>query len=224
MEGSRTSLAKWRTVVELVSQEASVNAVQLAAIVAVTYKTAWSILHKIRKAISIFDQKRRMAGYVTGSVAFYGRPPFVYYRSAREHPLWVGCAQEGQVRRDNFIDRNNGLYVKIKRLTNNDLYGQKLTHEGVKRISEAHLDTYAVGVTLNRAEYRRDPVLYPLYKKAQSWINNTFRGIGAKYQQAYWDEFCFRVNYMHHNRQISHLLASVCMGNVHVAANIAQAS
>ncbi|GIQ71034.1 hypothetical protein XYCOK13_38580 [Xylanibacillus composti] len=213
MEGSRTSLAKWHTVIELLSDKKSVNAVQLALLIQVTYKTAWSILHKIRRAISELDEDRRLAGYVTGGVVFYGRPQFAYYRTEREHPLWVSCAQEREVRRDNNFERDSGLYVKIKRLTDHDLIGQKLAHSGETRLFEEHLEGQAVGVTLNRAEFRRNPLLFPLYKEAEKWINQTFRGIGGKYQQAYWDEFCFRVNYMHHVHPVSHILASVCMGN-----------
>jgi len=214
LEGSRTSLFKWRKAIELVSTKASVNAVQLAALIHVTYKTSWKILNKIRHAISDLDNERRMAGYVTGGVVFYGRPPYVYFRTKREHPLWVSCAQERQVRRDHSFEDNCGLYVKIKCLTDKDLDGQKLTYSGEKKLFEEHLESHALGSTLNRVEFRRDPFLHPIYCEAKNWINDTFKGIGRTYQQHYWDEYCFRLNYMHSDTPLIHILTSICMKNI----------
>ncbi len=212
MEGSRTSLTKWRTVIELVSTKNSVNAVQLATIIRVTYKTAWSILHKIRRSISKLDKSRRVTGLVTNSVAFYARPPFVYFPTDREYPVWVCCAQEQEVRRDSSLERNEGLYVKIKLLTKRDLSDQKLSSSGEMRIFEENLEQQALPATLNRGEFRRDPLLYPLFMQAKHWLNSTFRGISGKYQQAYWDEFCFRLNFEHFAVPLSTLLTSLCMG------------
>ncbi|BFH17306.1 transposase [Paenibacillus melissococcoides] len=91
MEGSRTALWKWITAIWLVSRtDISLNAVELRALIQVTYKTAWSMLHKIRKAINRADSAQPLEGEVHGIVAFYGRPyysPILLHE--RECPIIV---------------------------------------------------------------------------------------------------------------------------------------
>ncbi|RXZ83474.1 transposase [Paenibacillaceae bacterium] len=72
MEGSRTSLSKWHTAIHTIAQSNGINAVRLAALIKVTYKTAWAILHKIRLAISRYDNAHLLSGDVHSALAFCG--------------------------------------------------------------------------------------------------------------------------------------------------------
>lgn len=46
---------------------------------------------------------------------------------------------------------------------------------------------------------------------AKQWIDTTFHGIGAKYLQLYWDEYCFRENCSRQGRPILYALAAACL-------------
>ncbi|WII38127.1 IS1595 family transposase [Paenibacillus thiaminolyticus] len=108
MEGSRTALWKWLTAIWLVSRtDLSFNAVQLRSLIQVTYKTAWSMLHKIRTAISRADTAQALEGEVHGIVAFYGRPfysPILLHE--RESPIIV--AESGIAESANSDSSNSG--------------------------------------------------------------------------------------------------------------------
>jgi hypothetical protein len=51
-------------------------------------------------------------------------------------------------------------------------------------------------------------------KQARSWINRTFHGIGRKYLQLYFDEFCFRYNQEFAGAQTLDVLSGICLAPV----------
>ncbi|MCU6707633.1 transposase [Paenibacillus sp. J5C_2022] len=72
MHRSRTPIRKWLLTLFLVSSsEGSVNAVRLANLLQVTYKTAWSMLHKIRRLISRWDAGHLLSGDVEAKHEIY---------------------------------------------------------------------------------------------------------------------------------------------------------
>ncbi|WP_274361828.1 hypothetical protein [Paenibacillus thermotolerans] len=188
MEGSRTPLAKWAAALQFLTQENSINAVQLAKVIQVTYKTAWAMLKKIRHAISQFDHRELLSGKVRAGLSFYGRDylhqPFVAHPS--EHPVMVGAA---------FRANGEPTYVKIKQVSKEHMYGKHMDRSGEKAFVEDHVvqgnyDT----MILKRFRIHEENLLPQLIKEARTWLNRTFHGIGAKYLQFYMDEFCYRIN------------------------------
>lgn len=212
MEGSRTALWKWLTAIWLVSRtDLSFNAVQLRSLIQVTYKTAWSMLHKIRTAISRADTAQPLEGAVHGIVAFYGRPfysPILLHE--RESPIIVaesGIAESANSDSTN-SDSANSLSViemneqvthtrriKMKIVDRMHCSGKSLLRTGCDEFAKlhAHCDS-TVSITRYYFHVRRKGFLYQTFKRAWQWMNNTFHGIGPTYLQLYLDEFCFRHN------------------------------
>ncbi|GIQ67392.1 hypothetical protein XYCOK13_02160 [Xylanibacillus composti] len=211
LEGSRTSLDKWRTAIEWVSTASSINATQLKDMIQVTYKTAWRMLHKIRSAISMLDASCMQTGQVRAGMAFYGRPLFTYQQTPHEHPVWVSVSEEQTVSKQGSHDHNSRVYVKIKCVQNNELCGEKLNNQGKKRMADTHMAATANINFLSKWEFAKDPLLKQIFVDAKEWINRTFKGIGGKHLQSYWDEYCFRVNYAHNELPLNHRLACVCI-------------
>ncbi len=75
MEKTRADLTKWFLAIYLiVHDKRSVSATKLSEELEVTYKTAWLMLHKIRRAMRKRDAKYTLAGIVELDDAFFGSP------------------------------------------------------------------------------------------------------------------------------------------------------
>ncbi|WP_274364246.1 transposase [Paenibacillus thermotolerans] len=204
MEGSRTALLKWAKALHFLSQRASINAVRLAEAIQVTYKTAWSILHKIRSAISQVDIKELLYGTVRAGLAFYGRDYLhqPYIKHQQEHPLIVGASFDGF---------GGPEFVKIKLLSMQHMDGKLMYRSGENEFNDKHVDPLSMDfVFLKKFQMPEVPLLPQLIHEARKWINRTFHGIGPKYLQAYLDEFCFRMNRMFRHESAIDTLAAVC--------------
>jgi len=196
MEGSRTTLMKWFQAIYLMSNpSSSLNAVKLAAIIKVTYKTAWLMMHKLRHAISQFDNKQLLQQIVRINGLQYGRPyNSTIYRHPQEHPVLGGASvdSQGQI-----------TYMKLKKVNASFLSEGHILSSGIRNFTERHVSsktTDVVSSTSRRPNQRFSPLLNKA-KMAFRWINNTFHGIGSKHLQPYLDEFCFREN--HSLRQVN---------------------
>nr|WP_206765700.1 transposase [Paenibacillus dendritiformis] len=192
MEGSRTSLKKWLTAIWLVSyREPGINAVQLQAMLQVTYKTSWLILHKIRGAIHYHDTHNLMKGDVRGIIVFYGRPfssPIVMHD--KETAIIVAETSS-------YSEYGPARQFKMKLIGREHLSGKLLLPSGCQHFRTQHVeknDDYETEINRYIFRIRRDSRLYTMYRQARQWLNRTFHGIGAKYLQRYLDEFNFRLN------------------------------
>jgi hypothetical protein len=75
MEKTRTNLIKWFLAIYLIAHDKrGVSATRLSEDLEVTYKTAWLMLHKIRKAMRKRDTEYTLAGIVELDDAFFGAP------------------------------------------------------------------------------------------------------------------------------------------------------
>ncbi|MEB9894483.1 IS1595 family transposase [Bacillus cereus] len=192
MEGSRTSLKKWFAAIWLVSiREPGINAVQLQAVLQVTYKTSWLILHKIRGAIHYHDTNNLMKGDVRGIIVFYGRPfssPIVLHD--KETAIIVAETSSHSA-------FGPARQFKMKLIGREHLSGKLLLPSGCQHFKDQHVeknDNYETEINRYIFRIRRDGRLYTMYRQARQWLNRTFHGIGAKYLQRYLDEFNFRIN------------------------------
>jgi hypothetical protein len=202
MEHSRTPLLKWAKAIQFLSEPVSINAVQLAERIRVTYKTAWLMLNKIRRAISEIDNTRALAGSVTVGLAYYGTP---YFHSAvrhpKQHPMLIGAAFSGL-----------RSYVKIKQVSLEHMDGKAIHPRGLdafisKQVRKTNTDIKVI----KRIRYRDTSGLWSIFHRAQHWINRTFHGIGIKYLQSYWDEYCFRAHLLSCGVSVSKTFLSICM-------------
>ncbi|MFD0962367.1 hypothetical protein [Paenibacillus chungangensis] len=121
MHKSRTPIYKWLLTIFLVSScEGSVNAVQLSKLLQVTYKTAWSMLKKIRQVISDWDADQLLCGDVEAKHDIYMKQIIITEdRMNREKSLVVARGNhvtEQQLRCSDHVTsgNTNAPYYKIK--------------------------------------------------------------------------------------------------------------
>ncbi|WP_415841634.1 transposase, partial [Paenibacillus macerans] len=74
-EGTHLPLVKWFQALELFLLPDGISALRLRQVIRVAYKTAWSMLHKIRHAVGEFDARELLSGDVKVNSDQYGRNP-----------------------------------------------------------------------------------------------------------------------------------------------------
>ncbi|QYR20184.1 DDE transposase [Paenibacillus sp. sptzw28] len=205
MEGSRTHLHKWFQALFLIAcPSSSINAVKLSAIINVTYKTAWLILHKLRHAMSHGEIRHMLAGMVRIKTAFYGKPYNPSFsRHPQEHPLISGAA---------FDDQGEITHIKIKQVDNQHMTEKYFRRTGVDAFISNHVQAFPADITIESLRFHTDrfrPVLR-ICKEVGNWMNAVFHGIGGKHLQAYLDEFCFRLNNTFRKQPVFNQLFLLC--------------
>jgi hypothetical protein len=185
MERSRTPLGSWLEAYRLFSDSAGVNAVQLSAHIRVTYKTAWAMLRSIRLAIHRLESDWLLSGRTAVEYGFYGRPNYHYYvRHPQQYPVLVGCS---------FLPTGEPAALKLQVIPLDYMDGKLIRRPFESSLLHGLVGSSAHdGGMLRRVRFFDPSGLYALFHQAKKWINRTFHGIGPRYLQTYWDEYCFR--------------------------------
>ena len=206
---SSTPLRKWLFAMFCVARkEASIHASALAYLLRVTYKTALSMLRKIRACISAMDRDVRLEGRVQGKhILFMNDLLLREERVAKEQSAVVARSVS---------EETGESYYKIKLLSRRKPARQPLSEEdretferqycedGIRQVEwDARYQAkwnhaFRLESVLPAAD-EKDPErvsigLAMAARRAFEWMNRTFHGIGPKYAALYFDEFCFRLN------------------------------
>ena len=203
MEGSRTLLRKWFVAIFLISQPSrGISALQLSKEISVTYKTAWLMLHKIRHAISVADASVLLSGFVHVNDASYARPPYSAVPAhPKEQPLLVGASMN---------DDQQPVYVKMKLLPLDHPRDTIKLPTGEFATRHVEPSTSSIEFLTERLMPRKLKRLFPLFTQAKQWINETFHGLGPCHLQAYFNEFCYRMNLQFQSKPIFPNLIRLC--------------
>lgn len=190
MERSRTPLTKWFTAIRLISDPAAgINAVSLQDLLQVTYKTAWSMLHAIRKAMSQEENKLRLSGQVlahSATLACWDIPVGIFTAPSTASVLvGVSLTAEGEVSR-----------VQMEALDPSQYDRGEPAVEVIKDFCDSIIvqGSPSSSPEIRRYGPRKHKKGWSLAKQAGNWMNTVFLGIGAKYRQQYLNEFCCRLN------------------------------
>lgn len=192
MDKSRTPLNKWLLVMYIVAAcNTNINAVHLAKLIAVTYKTAWSMLNKIRRTITDLDRTILLSGHIEAKPDIYTRR--IFHSTAtlqREQSVIVARTKSS----------TGPSYYKIK-LAPAQLDPRKpLSQAAEDEFRDVHIDPAATHIDIIRKPiipWDSHPQLRQFAPSAFQWMNDTFHGISASMAQSYMDEYCYRVNTKH---------------------------
>ncbi|WP_438448012.1 hypothetical protein [Gorillibacterium sp. sgz5001074] len=189
MEGSRTSLVKWFQAIQLISDpEHGISALTLCRILCVTYKTAWSMLHKIRYAMGRAEAEEPLHGQVVIHDACYGRPHnSTVFQHPEESPVVVGSV----------VSEDQPSRIMFRMVPTEWMLGRQILPIAARSFIRDHVSESSkrsCSIHLLRFAPARTKIARPLFRGACLWLNQTFRGIGKKHLQAYLDEFCCRTN------------------------------
>jgi hypothetical protein len=190
-------LVKWFWMIFLIAQDkGGASALRLSKQVDVNFKTAWRILHKIRRAMSREDNKIvKLAGVIELDEAFFGKK-----HSKVQVLVAIEKGEEGA-----------GKLI-MKRI-----FGKTASDPEIKRVVKAHINNeskqyfvtdcasaHNVLTTMGHKleSHKSTPESASTHLKlvhlaislAKTFILGTYHGVGRKYLQKYLDEFCFRFN------------------------------
>lgn len=194
MEKSRTSLYKWMLALFLFTHPhvEGLNAVRLAECLSVTYKTAWSMLFKIRRVVSRVENRSLLNGSVDVIVASYCRPLIgSLLPHPKETPVVVG------VNLDETGTKASAVKMKIAgptmlRASNSCFLFPEGEHWFASRHTAGDADIRFIHQPIRQRP--QSLALRRLAKQAQKWAARIYRGISGHHLQSYLDEFCFRYN------------------------------
>lgn len=188
LEKTRTDLRKWFTAFYLISTPKSISALKLMDIIHVTYKTAWSMLCKIRHAISTGDVSCPLSGSVFVNKGRHGRIRGMESLERKE-TLFVGASLD-QDQKPN--------YIKVKLFDDQMDSTIKIPIVKTRLIRSNFLKKHVVPqpASLDFSHFFNftNEGVFKLFKEAKNWIYKTFNGLCHKRMQPYYDEVCYRIN------------------------------
>jgi transposase-like protein len=202
LEKTRTDLYLWFSAIYLVAHDKrGVSAVLLAQELEISYKTAWLMLHKIRKAMADRDAPYKLTRIVELDDFFIGAPTENGKRGRGTDKNQVLIA----------VSKNKKgypLYVKMEVIT--DMKGPtvldfttRFIQEGSHLQTDAHrsfLDLANKGYSLDARKLNlgEDPNhlkwIHTAISNLKAVVTGTFHGLDGRHLQAYLDEFCYRFN------------------------------
>ena len=190
-------LTQWFLAFYFVSQDKrGISAVALMSMLGTTYKTAWSMLMRIRAAMGQRDKTHQLNRTIEFDDTYFGGPTIGKKRGRGTEKAKVFAAVS-------LDEQGNPRYTKMQ-VTRN------IKRASVKKFAQAafaqgstiHSDGYGSyipaleGYTHEHKPY--DPNsgllhwLHIVISNAKAFILGTYHGLPKKYLQAYLDEYCFR--------------------------------
>lgn len=218
MEKTRTDLTKWFLAIYLIAHDKrGISATRLSDELEVTYKTAWLMLHKIRKAMRKRDATYTLAGIVELDDAFFGAPSEggKRGRGTDKTKVLVGLSLNKQ---------GYPLFLKMEVVPN--IKAQTLIDFAEEKIQPGSMissDAYHSYRALNEAGFKHEYQVYnaketpdhlhwlhTVISNAKAFIGGTFHGLDSKHLQSYLDEFCYRFNRRKFKGEWFSRLATLC--------------
>jgi len=214
-------LTKWFLAFYFVAQDKrGISAVQLKDMIGVTYKTAWYMLARIRKAMVQRDAKHMLGGEIEFDDAFFGSPTTGKKRGRGTEKAKVFVALS-------LDEKGNPLYVKMQ-VTKN------IKQASVKNFAESNITkgatiysdgycSYApalTGFVHKPKDY--DPQngllhwIHILISNAKAFILGTYHGLPVQNLNAYLGEFCYRFSRRHFGGDLCSRLA-LALATSHLA-------
>jgi hypothetical protein len=210
MEGTRTSLIKWFTAIYCIADpDQNMNATTLSSLIHVTYKTAWSMLHAIRGALSegmqLLPPSERMC--LHSETLTYSHPTSSRY-DPPQNPSVIVCIS--------LTDNDEPRLVHMKAVQMDDYQNGQLSAESIEEFCDHYMGPaeQAGLVKLKRFVASKLKKGLPLTRQAGEWLQNTFCGIGSKYRQRYLDEFCCRINLSLQGLSVFQEMSRMCARSV----------
>ena len=190
-------LTQWFLAFYFVSQDKrGISAVQLAAMLGTTYKTAWSMLRRIRIAMGQRDETHQLCGVIEFDDAYFGGPTTGKKRGrgTEKTKVFVALSLDGQ---------GNPRFLKMRVTPNiKQASVRKFAHAAFANGSVILSDGYCSYIpALENYAHEYQPYdpdsgllhwLHVVISNAKSFILGTYHGLSKKYFQSYLDEYSFR--------------------------------
>ena len=217
-EKTRTDLRKWFWAIFLAAHDKrGISARLIADELEVCYATAWTMLHKIRKAMEKRDAFYQLGGIVELDDSFFGGPTAGSKRGrgTEKSKVLVGLSLD---------DRGRPLHLKMEVISN--LKGETIfdfaernLELGASITSDLYCSYRALAQQYNHHPKEFNPIenpdhlkwLHMVVSNAKTFINGTYHGLGAKHLTAYLAEYCYRFNRRIFKGQLFNRLINCCL-------------
>jgi len=202
MDKTQTSLHKWFLAIYLMSQDKrGCSAKRIERELGVSYDTAWTISHKIRKAMGDKDAAYLLGGTIDMDEAFFGATHVGGKRGRGTDKAAVvfGVSMNSK-------GKPSFMKAKIVETVDGDMISDfaKDYIEVGARIRSDGLTIYRI---LPGEGYEHEPqvfdqekspdhlkMLHIIISNVKAFISGTYHGLGKTHLQAFIDEFCYRFN------------------------------
>jgi transposase-like protein len=218
MDKSRTPLQKWFLAIYLMSKDKrGCSAMQLKRELQIAYDTAWTISHKIRKAMGDRDENYLLSGIVEMDEGFFGAPSEGEGKRGRgtdKTPVVIGLS---------LVNGQPG-FVKAQVLpaVNGDSIAA-FAEKNIEKGTSVSSDSYRIYRKLEEKGYIHTPEnfdpnenpehlkwLHIIISNLKIFLNGTYHGIGSRHMQPFLDEYCFRFNRRFWQDQLFSRTLSAC--------------
>ncbi|MBW8003803.1 MAG: IS1595 family transposase [Planctomycetes bacterium] len=215
---TRTPLVKWFWAIYLVSQDkGGVSALRLAKQLELGYKTAWAMLHKIRKAMGQRDSRYTLSGFIEMDDAFFGGASkgkrgrgaankstvLVMVESKEEHAGFIAMQKVDSMERS-IIEKTVKERIAPAQKIRTD------GHKSYSNLNELGHSHDGAPVPSNQASEEL-PWVHTAISNAKRFILGTYHGVSHKHLQRYLDEFCYRFNRRSWEKQLTDRLMTACV-------------
>ena len=218
MHKTKLPLLVWFWAIYLVAHDKrGRSALSLAQVLDLNYRTAWRLLHKIRRAMQERDAQYRLAGLVEMDDAYFGAP-----KSGTDGR---GTTKQGVVVALQTDADGNPRFARMKVI-------ERVTIAEIHRVAQEVITAGSTILSDGHASYKRLPELgyhhasqdfnksnpdvflkwvHVLIGNAKTFIDGTYHGLGTRFMQSYLDEFCYRFNRRQYPNELFGRLLNACI-------------
>lgn len=197
MHGSHAPLTKWFMAMYLVTQDKrGISAMSLQTMIGVTYKTAWYMLNRIRKAMSQRDDDYQLSGVIEFDDAFFGAPTVGKKRGRGTEKAKVFVALSlDELGNPQFLKMKVTADIKRASVKN---FADTNFNQGATILSDGYRSYIPALSEYDHKPEKYDPDkgllhwIHIIISNAKAFILGTYHGLPAKNLGLYLDEFCFR--------------------------------
>ncbi|MBW2149709.1 MAG: IS1595 family transposase [Deltaproteobacteria bacterium] len=221
MHGTRTPLLIWFWAIYMLSTDKrGLSALCLSKKLGITYRRAWTMLQKIRRAMRERDAKYKPAGIVEMDDAFFGGPKEggdKRGRGSSKTAVIVEASTNGEgigYAKMTVVDHVDS--ATIVGLVKADVkQNQTIKTDGFRAHTIVAKNGHAHQRELVKGKKAHEVLTWThiLNSNAESFLLGTFHGIGKKHLQAYLDEFCYRFNRRNWEQQLFDRLVTACVNS-----------
>jgi len=220
--GSKLPLTKWFWAIYWISSDkGGVSALRLSKLIGTTWRTAFRILQKLRKAMGDRDFKYKLSGTIELNDAYIGGKKTGKRGRGADGKVSVIIACGTKDERAGFIAMQAVESVDkktISQFAKQHIEPSSIVHTDAfsSNIGVATVATHVPKVTPSELVDQWLPWVHVAIANLKRFLLGTFHGISHKYVQEYLNEFCYRFNRRYWEPQIPNRLLTLCIQNSHV--------
>jgi hypothetical protein len=215
---TRVPLTIWFWIIYLVAQDkGGASASRLSKQLDIRYETVWTILHKVREAMSKREEHTVLDGLLEVDQAFFGRA------ATAKKPSKADNQSLALVMIERFGQRAGRVVMSVIGAASRDSM-RTVLEDRIKPHQRIRSDAYpanfvmrSMGHELNAKKLpgvratRELPWVHLAIALAKRFLLGTYHGVSKKYLQRYLDEFCYRFNRRAAGNAIFNRLLRACI-------------